>query len=88
MVVFMQQNIIQALIEHSKQQIRELELEREYIQHLINTKYWPNSIPFSNSVVSHKNFEMLNRAKDDIRAICKKIKLLAEVQYSLKTSIR
>lgn len=86
-LVPMKTNTIQALIQHNKQQIRDLQLEANYLKHLITDKYWPNADPSNLGVISQKSYDMLNKAKDDLKKINKKIKLLAEIQYSLKSSL-
>ena len=87
-LVPMSKSQVQSLVQYNKTQIRELQLEKQYLEYLITTKYWPNADPNNFGVISQKSYEMLNKAKDDLRAIKKKLKLLAELQYSLKYSIQ
>lgn len=88
MCVTLNTSTIQQLIQFNKVQIRELQTERDYLLYLITEKFWPNSLPNNSGYVSQRSYEMLNKTKDDLRGICKSIKLLAEVQRKLKASIR
>ena len=79
---------IQQLIMHNKQQIRELDTEKKYLEHIIQL-YWNSCDPIHpNGILSSTAFSCLNKAKDDLAAIKKKLKLLSETQYALKYSIR
>lgn len=86
--IFLSIPLTMQLIKHNKKQIRELETERKYLEHMISQHYWPCSDPLDNRISSHISFTLLNKAKDDLREIKKKLKMLAEVQYALKYSIR
>lgn len=87
-IVPMQVSTVQALIKHNKVEIRSLETEKKYLQHIIQL-YWNSSNPLEPSgVVSATAFFCMNKAKGDLAAVKKRLKLLAEVQYSLKYSIR
>ena len=87
-LVPMSNSQVQSLIQYNKTQIKELQLEKQYLEYLIATKYWPYADPNDLGVISQKSYELLNKAKDDLRVIKKKMKMLAELQYSLKYSIR
>ena len=86
-IVPMSKNQVQSLIQHNKTQIKELQLEKQYLEYLIATKYWPYANPNDLGVISQKSYKLLNKSKNDLRAIKKKLKMLAELQYSLKYSI-
>lgn len=84
----MQVSTVQSLIRYNKTQIKELETESAYLKHLIQL-YFNSANPLTpNSTLSHTAFLCLNAAKDDLAKIKKQIKMLSEVQYSLKYSIR
>jgi len=86
--VYLENSNIQQLIRYNKTQIKELDTERAYLEHIIQL-YWNSCNPITpNSVLSHTAFSCLNRAKDGLIKIKKKLKLLAEFQYELKKSIR
>lgn len=88
MFIYLDTHTIQQLIQYNKVQIRELDTEKKYLEYLITEIYWPKANPSNLGVISQKNYEMLNKAKDDLAAIKKKLKLLVETQYALKYSIR
>lgn len=81
--IILTQPMIQSLLAKNKQLIRSLETDRAYTQHRIN-QLWLGCDPIDTHLTSTVGFTMLNSAKDDLRAIRKEIKMLAEIQYSLK----
>lgn len=78
----------QAMIAMNKVRIKDLEVSKAYSLHMINEHYWPNSNPNSRSYGSQIAFLHLNQHKDDVRAIKKELKVLAEMQRFLKSYIR
>lgn len=86
--IYLDTRTIQQLIQHNKVQIRELDTNRKYLEHLVQL-YWNSCNPVEpNSILSSTAFKCLNEAKADIKEIKKKIKMLAALQYSLKYSLR
>lgn len=86
--IYLDTRTIQQLIQHNKVQIRELDTNRKYLEHLVQL-YWNSCNPIEpNSILSNTAFKCLNEAKADIKEIKKKIKMLAALQYSLKYSLR
>lgn len=86
--IYLDTRTIQQLIQHNKVQIRELDTEKKYLEHIIQL-YWNSCDPIHpNGILSSTAFSCLNRAKDDLATIKKKLKLLAETQYACKYSIR
>ena len=74
---------IQALLAYNKQQITDLEVKQKEIKNCIDN-LWKASDPMDISIASTTAFQCLNVFKDALRKIKKQIKLLAQVQYSLK----
>lgn len=86
--VQMEVGAIQQLIQFNKVQIRELDTERKYLEHIIQL-YWNSCDPIHPSgILSSTAFSCLNAAKGDLAIIKKKLKLLSETQCALKYSIR
>lgn len=84
----MQVSTVQSLIRYNKTQIKELETDRDYLKHLIQL-YFNSCNPVDPySVLSYTSFSCLNKCKDELQAVNKKLKMLAEAQFSLKYSIR
>lgn len=86
MQVYMTKKQIQAMIKWNAWQITELEELRFELKKIVN-ELWHGSDPLDNSVESKTAFEQLNLAKNELRAVRKKIKMLAEVQNSLKKAV-
>lgn len=74
---------IQALIAYNKQQITALEEQQSILKDSIKV-LWEASDPMDISVASTTTFQCLNECKNSLRKVKKQIKLLAQVQYSLK----
>jgi len=86
--VHLDTSLIQKLIRYNKVQIRGLEADRKYLEHIIQY-YWNSCNPLHpQGVLSSTAFSCLNKAKDELQRVKKTIKMLAELQYSLKYSIR
>lgn len=83
-----QVSTIQALIKYNKTQIKELDTERAYLRHIIQLYYNSCNPMDPYGVVSSTAFYCLNQAKDDLAVIKKKLKLLSELQASLKYAVR
>ena len=77
---------IQALIAYNKQQIAALEMHQNVLKESIQV-LWEASNPIDTSVVSTTAFQCLNECKNSLRKVKKQIKLLAQVQYSLKQHV-
>lgn len=86
MQVYMTKKQIQAMIKWNAWQITELEELRFELKKIVN-ELWHGSDPLDNSIESKTAFEQLNLAKNELRAVRKKIKMLAEVQNSLKKAV-
>lgn len=84
--IYLDTRTVQQLIAFNKVQIRELDTDKKYLEHIIQL-YWNSCDPIHpNGILSSTAFTCLNAAKGDLAAIKKKIKLLAALQYSLKYS--
>ena len=82
--IYLTKPMIQSLVQYNKAQIKKLEVEKQYLQHLITKVLWPLSDPFDASTKSKSAFIQMNKAKKDLKVIKKKLKVLAELQNSLK----
>lgn len=80
--------VIQQLIRYNKTQIKELDTEKKYLEHIIQLYYHSCNPLDKKGALSSTAFSSLNKAKDDLIKIKKMLKLLSEVQYALKSSIR
>lgn len=86
MQVYMTKKQVQAMIKWNAWQITELEELRAELKKIVN-ELWHGSDPLDDSISSKTAFEQLNLAKNELRAVRKKIKMLAEVQNSLKKAV-
>lgn len=86
MQVYMTKKQVQAMIKWNAWQITELEELRSGLKRKIDI-LWKASDPLDNSPASITAFNCLNLAKNELRAVRKKIKMLAEVQNSLKKAV-
>lgn len=79
---------IQQLIRYNKVEIRSLDTEKKYLEHLVQL-YWNSCNPLDKySVLSSTAFSCLNKAKVSLNATKKKLKVLAALQWHLKNSLR
>lgn len=79
--------VLQAMIAHNKKQIRDLENARRCLQELV-VSFWPYCNPVdSDDKVSQAYFALLNKTKDSVRDVQKKLKMLSTAQAALKRSI-
>ena len=81
--ILMTQEQIQSLIAHNKARITYLESKRKLLKEAICT-FWKDSDPMKTSLDSQTAFKCLNMAKDELRKVRKQIKILADLQSSLK----
>lgn len=81
--IILTQEQTQALLAYNKQQITLLEEFRESLKKDIQT-LWEASDPMDYSIASQTAFNCLNQLKTKLRKVKKQIKILAQVQYSLK----
>ena len=78
-------NLVQQLISYNKTQIKELDTQRIYLEHLVQL-YWNSSDKmYPYGILSSTSFNCLNRAKSDLIGVKKTLKMLAEFQYQLKS---
>ena len=82
--IFLPIPLTMQMIKYNKQNIRILEEQVFYLQQYAS-ELWSKCNPQHDSSVY---FNMLNETKDEIRKAKKEIKILAEMQYALKYSIR
>lgn len=79
--------VLQAMIAHNKKQIRELENDRRHLQGIL-VGFWPFCDPVnSNNTSTKAYFILLNKTKDSVRDVQKKLKMLSTAQAALKRSI-
>lgn len=78
--------VLQAMVAHNKKHIRELENDRRYLQGIL-VNFWPFCDPTNNNESTKAYFTLLNKTKDSIRDVQKKLKMLSTAQAALKRSI-
>lgn len=83
--IFLPIPLTMQMIKHNKKIIREMEDEVKDLQEQA-AYMWSQCDPRCKS--SYPNYIYLNRTKDEIRHLKKQLKMLAEMQYALKYSIR
>lgn len=83
--IFLPIPLTMQMIKHNKETIRGMEEDVKYLQQQA-AFLWSQCDP--NRASSIVDYEYLNKTKDRIRYLKKKIKMLAEMQSYLKYSIR